>query len=101
MNNNQLTEQTNSGGFSPEKCMTKKCPACSGYVKEINKRINVEKQNKELVKENALYQKAIDSLALMVRDLVTPNYPAMEFLNQKLGDIPQVIHTYSLLEMKS
>jgi hypothetical protein len=97
MNKRQIIKQVTSGDFSPEKCITKKCSAVSGYVKEINRRINVEKQNKELVKENALYQEAIDSLLLMVRDLVTPNFPAMEFLQQKLVNVPEVTQTHKFV----
>lgn len=97
MSKKQVTKQITLEDFSPEKCMTKKCSVVSGYLKEINLRINVEKQNKELVKENALFQEAINSLLLMVRDLVTPNYPAMEFLQQKLVDIPEVVQTYSFV----
>jgi len=80
--------------FFPQTCISKKCLTMRQYIKEVNRRINVDKQNKMLLKENILYQTALDSLSAMIRDLVNPNYPAIEFVRERLSDITKVYKAY-------
>ena len=78
----------------PKICLSKKCGLLSGYFRETNRRINLEDQIRELKERKAEYENAIDSLLSMVKELLSPDYPAINFFREKLANIPQVTQAH-------
>ena len=80
--------------YVPKICLSRKCGLLSGYFKEANLRINLEDQIRELKEQKAEYENAMDSLLSMVRELLSPHYPAINFFREKLANIPQVTQAH-------
>ncbi|MEM2970898.1 MAG: hypothetical protein QW270_00535 [Candidatus Bathyarchaeia archaeon] len=78
----------------PRECLSRKCVALSEYFRESALRIDLERQNKKLKKQNALYRKAVDSLLASIKELLHPYYPAINLLRERLKEIPKVTQAY-------
>jgi hypothetical protein len=92
-----MSELVNEEDFAPKTCLSKKCSALSEYIKETSLRIDLEKQIKTLKKQNASYKEAVGSLLVAIQDLLTPQYPAINFLRERLRSIPKVAQAYYFL----
>jgi hypothetical protein len=92
-----MLEEEKVGEQIHKRCLTRKCSALSGYIRESNLRINLERQNRKLAEQNSIYKKAIDSLIAMVGELLSPHYPVTNFLREHLQDIPRVTKAYSFI----
>jgi hypothetical protein len=90
----ELAELETENVRVPQPCFSRKCGAMSGYIKESNLRINLERQNKKLKEQNVLYKTATGSLLAMIKDLLSPNYPAVNFVRERLRDISAVSKAY-------
>ena len=89
-----IDEEVETEEHIPKICLSRKCDALSRYFREANLRINLEEQNRRLKEERALYKNAMDSLLAMVKELLSPNYPAINFLRERLKNIPEVTQAY-------
>lgn len=76
--------------YVPKICLSRKCGLLTGYFRETNRRINVEEKNRELREQNSIYKHAVDSLLGLIKELLNPNYPAINFFKEKLMNISQV-----------
>lgn len=77
-----------------EVCMSKKCAALSGYFRESALRMDLERQNEKLREQNVLYRKAISTLLSSIRELLHPYCPAINFLRERLKDVPKVTQVF-------
>ena len=75
-------------------CLSKKCSLLTGYFRETNRRINLEEKNRELREQNSIYKHAMDSLLGVIKELLNPNYPALNFFREKLMNTSQVTQAY-------
>lgn len=87
----------NSEEFIPKVCLSTPCKAIKEYFRETSLRIDLERQNREIREENALYQEAISSLLNVIKNILTPNFPANNLLREKLKNIPNVINAYTFV----
>jgi len=78
----------------PKNCLSRKCGLLSGYFRDANLLTNLEDQIRGLKEQKVEYENAIDSLLSMVKELLSPNYPAINFFREKLANIPQVTQSH-------
>ena len=76
------------------RCLEEECPVLKGYLRESALRMDLERQNKKLKEEIALYRKAVDSLLKSIKELLHPHNPAIIFLRERLKKIPKVTQAY-------
>lgn len=80
--------------YVPKICLSRKCGLLSGYFREANLRINLEDQIRELKEQKVEYKNAMDTLLSLVKELLSPNYPAINFFRERLANIPQVTQAH-------
>jgi len=89
-----LKESLSGDEVIRKSCLEKECPALRRYFRESVLRMDLERQNRKLKEENALYREAVDSLLRSIKELLHPYSPAIIFLRERLKEIPKITQAY-------
>jgi len=89
-----IDEEVETEEHIPKICLSIKCDALSRYFREATLRIDLERQIRKLKEERSSYRDAIDCLLAMVKELMSPNFPAVNFFRERIKDIPKVTQAY-------
>ena len=74
----------------PRICLAMKCRAKTEYFREASLRIDLEQQLARMTRENEIYKDAVNSLLVRVSELLRPDYPALNFVRERLHNMREV-----------
>jgi len=80
--------------ITPRGCLSRRCDLRSAYFRETFRVEKLEKQLERVSREKEMYEKAAVSLLTTIKDLLKPDYAALNLLRERLFPIPEVAALY-------
>jgi len=76
----------------------RRCEFRSAYFREAVRYVNLERELERVTEQNELYKKAISLLLLEIKELLEPNYAALNLFKKRMSLIPEVTGVYYFIQ---